>query len=661
MNRIYLGANYYPEDWDERELDGDIAKMKECGFNVVRIGEFAWKKDEPEEGKIDLSWLHRVVDRMKEAGIGVIMGTPTATPPQWFYRKYPEAAMLNDKGIRRSHGGRRHCCSCNPDYLRHSRIIVEQIAREFGEDEGIVGWQIDNEIYVKSDECLCPHCMASFHRFLKEKYGTVEEMNRQWNLNLFSQAYDSFEDVPAPKNAWHNPHIQLDWILSQGKNHVDFVHFQARILKKYTKAPVGTDTMPLNGLNYRHLNAKMDVAQFNHYNRPDTIHGAAMWMEYLRHFSTVPFWNTETQACWNGSTEQGMALPPKNYIYFNTWLPMILGGGATLFWLWRTHWAGHELMHGAVLDTDGRYTYANEEIRRAGRDMRTAEPLLTSTRVASDSAILYTSLNWNLRKSQVINKWLISDDGRTGEVINFYGKLLSCGVHPDVIDAEEPLDSYKLLFAPCAFSLEEGDFHRRVKEWVQKGGILVAGPLTDIRTAIGTKYQDRPYGILEELTGAHLAFDLPHDDGRLTLINEAGEEAKGEKCFHLYDVGEGQTSLLTVTGDRESFLHKSAALLCPVGKGAVILLGTFPAEKDFAAIALRAASLAGAEVSCVDRGIVVTRRVAEDGTVSHIVCSMSEEGGSYRFEGRRRDLLTDRVWEGEISLGGFEVAVLVKE
>jgi beta-galactosidase len=51
MNRILLGANYYPEDWDEHYIDSDIEKMLECGFNVVRIAEFAWKKMEPAEGK----------------------------------------------------------------------------------------------------------------------------------------------------------------------------------------------------------------------------------------------------------------------------------------------------------------------------------------------------------------------------------------------------------------------------------------------------------------------------------------------------------------------------------------------------------------------------------------------------------------------------------
>ena len=171
MNRILLGANYYPEDWDASLIDFDIEKMKECGFNIVRIAEFSWKKMEPVEGEYDFAWLHRVVDKMYAAGIGVILGTPTATPPHWFVKKYPEALMLHEDGVRNSHGGRRHCCSNNPDYIRYSEKIVEKLAKEFGGDPSVIGWQIDNEIYHNGIGCCCEHCIKAFHEYLTEKYG----------------------------------------------------------------------------------------------------------------------------------------------------------------------------------------------------------------------------------------------------------------------------------------------------------------------------------------------------------------------------------------------------------------------------------------------------------------------------------------------------------
>ena len=94
MDKIYLGAAYYPELWDEEELEKDIARCKEVGMNCLRIGEFAWGKMEPEEGKFDLSWLVRVVDRLYKNGIFTVLCTPTATPPRWMLNKYPEMRMI---------------------------------------------------------------------------------------------------------------------------------------------------------------------------------------------------------------------------------------------------------------------------------------------------------------------------------------------------------------------------------------------------------------------------------------------------------------------------------------------------------------------------------------------------------------------------------------
>lgn len=651
MNKIYLGANYYPEDWDECYIDEDIAKMKECGFNVVRIGEFAWKKDEPQEGKFDFSWLHRVVDKLRDAGIDVIMGTPTATPPHWLYRKYPEMATLSPEGIRTSHGGRRHCCSRNPDYLRYSKIIVEKLAQEFGNDPAVIGWQIDNEIYPWEPGCTCRYCQDAFHAHLAEKYGSVEAINRAWNLNLFSQAYDRIEDIPVPFHTWHNPHIRLEWNLSQAKNHVEFVHLQAQIIKKYTNAPIGTDTMPVNGIDYRTLNAPLDVAQFNHYST--NLVSVAMWMDYMKHFSKVPFWNTETQPCWNGSTAPGTGLQPEGFIYMNTWLPILLGGGANLYWLWRTHWAGHELMHGAVLDSSGRYTYANGEIRRAVKEIRKLEKLLLSAPPVSDTAIHFSSLNWNIRKSQSIND-AVAGDG--GVIYEFYANLAETGIHADVIDAAEEMDRYKLIFSPTAYTLEEADFRRRITDWIENGGVWVVGPLSDIRTAIGTKYQTSPYGFLEELCGVRLAYTLPDDHGQIKLINDLGNTVRAGRSYELFEDGPFER-LLTVTEGHSALIGKHCALTCKVGKGHVIILGTFPQADELKRLMRKAAELAGANIDMITDGAMITHR-SGGGREFEIAASIEGKACEYRFDGLRRDLLTDTLHEGSIGLSPYQVAVL---
>lgn len=149
----FLGTAYYPEDWDVSDIPQDIAKMKEAGIKVARIAEFAWRRMEPAPGRYEFGWLHHVVDSLKEAGIKVVMGTPTATPPIWLIREHPDVTIMGSDGVHINHGGRRHCCSNHPAYIKASEGIVRALAEEFGHDENVIGWQIDNEIYASGEGC----------------------------------------------------------------------------------------------------------------------------------------------------------------------------------------------------------------------------------------------------------------------------------------------------------------------------------------------------------------------------------------------------------------------------------------------------------------------------------------------------------------------------
>ncbi len=78
---LTVGTCYYPEQWDEALWRSDLCRMREAGIRCIRIGEFAWSKVEPEEGKFTYDFFSRFLDLAEELGIKVIFGTPTATPP----------------------------------------------------------------------------------------------------------------------------------------------------------------------------------------------------------------------------------------------------------------------------------------------------------------------------------------------------------------------------------------------------------------------------------------------------------------------------------------------------------------------------------------------------------------------------------------------------
>ena len=112
-----FGANYYPEAWERSQIDQDLDLMQEMGLNCVRIGEFAWSTMEREEGKFDFSIFREVVDKCKTRGMSVIMGTPTACPPRWIERKYPDLLLESVTGRVITHGTRRCVCPNSKGFL----------------------------------------------------------------------------------------------------------------------------------------------------------------------------------------------------------------------------------------------------------------------------------------------------------------------------------------------------------------------------------------------------------------------------------------------------------------------------------------------------------------------------------------------------------------
>jgi len=646
----YLGSAYYPEDWDDSEQEYDIEKMIEAGMSVARIGEFAWHKMEPKIGEYDFEWLHTIVNKLGDAGIAVVMGTPTATPPRWLSKLYPDVFAERENGRRASHGGRRHCCSNNPHYRKYCAKIVEKMGEEFGDDPYIIGWQIDNEIYGAN--CYCPECMGRFHEYLQEQYGDIENLNKRWNLNLFSQAYDSFDEIPAPRDAWHNPHLQLEWLTFHQNSHIDFVHMQADILHKYTSAPIGTDTMPVNGMDYRRLNSKLDIVQFNHYNEPDNLFNVFLWFDYLRTMIDRPFWNTETSTCWNGSVAIRQSVKPDGFCVANSMIPIALGGEANMYWLWRTHWAGHELVHGSVLDASGRPMHTFGEVQKTADIMAKAADFINDTKVDTDVAFHYTSRNWNMLITQPIVQGM---DFK--KIYDFYKPVIDNGLRPDLIDAYEDLSKYKLIFSPMMMTLEEGDLQARISEWVKDGGTWVVGPFSDIRDNVGARYKHKPYGILEELTGAKWLYGIPDRDRDIGAAWADGDKFNGGIWYDIFDEN-GENALVTIADGHSAIMNKACVVHRAVGKGHVIILGTFPGYDELKKIYAIACDYAGVAHGMTDGEVLVAPRKGEAHSGVMLVEYSGRNCGSYSFDGEMVNVVTGEIVKEKIDLKPYDVVIL---
>ncbi len=655
IKKPFLGCAYYPEDWADEQLDYDVEIMQKAGITCARVGEFAWRKMEPKPGQFEFDWLHRVVDRLAEAGIAVILGTPTATPPIWLGEEHPDVFQQNTNGTRAQHGGRRHCCANNPHYLAACDRIVEAMGREFGQNPNVIGWQLDNEILSGQTGCTCRHCMENYHAHLQKQYGTVEALNARWNLNLFSQAYDRFDQVPGDWNAWHNPHLKYEWAEAHHKADIAFLHRQADILRKYTDAPIGTDMMPTNAMDYEAVCGKLDVVMFNHYNTRENLNDEVFWFDYLRTLKDRPFWNTETNATWNGSTEIGMTLQPEGFCRVNSWLPVALGGECNLYWLWRQHWAGHELMHGSLLSPEGRPTHTFAEVQQTAADFDKMAVFLTQTRVETPVALHFTSRSWQLFEQQKIFK----DNSYQKNVRTVHESLVRCGVRPDVIGVDRALDGYKLLISPCVMTLEDGELAEKIRVFVENGGVWVAGPMTDIRNGIGAHYTDRAMGMIENWLGVRLDYGIPTDGSALKTAWKNGEELTVQSWAELYTLS-GGASLATVTGGHSALKKKSVISKHRIGKGEVILCGALLSERDRDKLMRIALADAGVKDHRAEGTLQIIPRRGKAGQ-GFVLCETGCAPATFPIGSPMTDLLTGERFRTLVPVEPFGVRVMVEE
>src|SRR6516165_5057035 len=176
-----IGVYYYPEAWPESQWARDMANMRKMGMEFVHMGEFAWSFMEPEEGRFQLDWIEKNVALAAQNHLKVILCTPSATPPAWLTRKHPEILMVDAAGRRMNHGGRQQADWSSPVYRDYVAKIDAELAKRFGHDPRVWGWQIDNELsHYEKEFSYSPSATVKFRDWLREKYGSIARLNTDW-------------------------------------------------------------------------------------------------------------------------------------------------------------------------------------------------------------------------------------------------------------------------------------------------------------------------------------------------------------------------------------------------------------------------------------------------------------------------------------------------
>lgn len=624
-NKIYYGTAYYPEAWDLENMDQDIERMKELNMNVMRIAEFSWALMEPEEGEFQFDWLHHVIEKLHANDIDVILGTPTATPPAWMAEKYPEIFNVTDEGYRKTHGARRNCSYTSEIYKRKSRIIVKKMAKEFGDKPGVIAWQIDNEFHFSPD--FSDRSKNLWQKWLKDRYNTIDSLNKAWNTVLWSQRYNSFDQIPLPRDyVWHHPSLRFNHYRFLNEKIQQYQQLQVEAIRKYSDIPITHDGMPGQELNYAELFKNLDFFAVNNYHSFEVYDRIQSNYDRARSYNNTKHWLFETAPNYSGGGSKGQTWflhQREGSMQAALWMNYALGAQGSLFWLWKQHWAGQEMPHGHIISSWNEPAANYEQLKELGQQLSQTSDFQMDAPVAPAQTAIYYShrADMGFRIEEYANGIEYYDDW----TYRFYRPIANGYLHRDVIYAHHDLDQYKLVFAPL-FPYIPKATRQKLKKWVHNGGTLVLGPMSGYRNKEWASFKDHALGDLEDWIGIHVDSRIPIGTERreaeipfmIDFTDEFNIDShEGRLWSDALSSEEGKIIARYRNGMHDG---EPAIIESDAGQGKVVLLGVDPGKEAYKQLAVHYAKEQGiSPLATGDEGVVVAPRKGNDQKASIIV------------------------------------------
>jgi beta-galactosidase len=563
MTRQRLGVCYYPEHWPQSRWSEDATMMQETGLSFVRIGEFAWSRLEPNEGDYRFEWLERAVDTLDRAGLKVVLGTPTATPPKWLVDKMPDMAALDAEDRPRKFGSRRHYCFSHQGYARECDRIVERLARAFGGNPAIAAWQTDNE-YGCHDTVLSysQAALQAFRKWCETKYRSIETLNEAWGNVFWSMEYRSFYEIELPNLTVTeaNPSHLMDFQRFSSEQVVAFNRRQTQIIRRH--APDATILHNFMGafVDFDHyaLSEDLDVAAWDSYPLgflERSSNDDAFKMRYMRVGDPdfQAFHHDLYRQCgrgrWQVMEQQPGAVnwapwnpaPAEGAVRLWTFEAFAAGAEAVSYFRWRQAPFAQEQMHEALLLPSAEPNEAYQAVSRISKELAALEARVETARAQVALVFDYESA-W---------AWRIQPQGQDFSyfdlILSVYRGLRRMGLSVDVIPpSAAAVAERRLIIAPALFAPSR-DFTEAL---AKSGATMLLGPRTGSKTANFQIPAELPPGVLRSLIDIRVRRVESLRPGACVRISEKGAFVRwreflalGEKVEREIASGDGETAL----------------------------------------------------------------------------------------------------------------------
>jgi beta-galactosidase len=649
-----LGCAWYPEHWHEARWPEDLSLMRDAGMNVVRIAEFAWSRMEPEEGRFEFDWLDRAIALAAEHGLQSVVGTPTAAPPAWLTFKYPETLATRETGARATHGNRCHYSPTSVLYRRFCRRIAEEMAKRFGHNRHVIGWQIDNEYNSVSYD---DDARRQFQAWLRRRYRDLDSLNQHWTTAYWSEEYTDWEQIPLPIG-YHNPSLMLEWRRFITHVYRTFQREQIDAIRKHA-APRQWITHNFMGwfdlYDHYELTKDLDIASWDNYigtGHLDYLSNGAVH-DLTRGFKRRNFWLMETQPGWVNWSGVNNPLD-RGEVRCMAWHAVGHGADAVLYWQWRAALGGQEQYHGSIVAPDGRPRPLYEEVQQLGNEFAGVGRALRDTTVAAPIAILHS----------YDDRWAINfqrhhrDFDPVRQLVAYYRPLRARGYAVDVIHPMAPLRKYRLVIAPWLHMLDERTA-RHLRAYVRSGGHLLLGPRSGMKDPYDALLPSRQPGPLAGDLGAYVEEFYALD----RAVPVAGTLGDGEARIwaEWLQADEADVEALLSYGPSNGWLDGQPAMVTrKLGRGRMTYVGACldGALMDRVAEWLTQVSGVNSPPLAPPGGVELCVRAGERGSVC-ILINHTAEPREVALPKPAKEVLSGRRFDAALELPPRGVAVLV--
>jgi beta-galactosidase len=576
---LYLGTAWYPEQWPEERWDTDLALMEKAGIRFCRIAEFAWSRMEPSEGHYDLDWLARAVRAAERHHIAIVLGTPSAAPPAWLTQTYPETLKVSEEGRRDEHGNRQQFNFSNPKYRELARAMAEQMAKRFGHDPNVIGWQIDNEYATESYDA---GTKKLFQDWVKARYGTLDNLNARWTTAYWSETYQSWDQIPI-QTKYGNPGLLLSWKRFVSETWRSYQMNQLEVIRANAEKRQWITTNMMGWFDlYDHytVSQDLDMASWDDYvgtGQLDPVRNGAAH-DLTRGFLRKNFWVMETQPGFVNWSPDNNALD-RGGVRAMAWHDVGHGADAVSYWQWRSALNGQEEYHGTLLGADGTPVPLYSEVAQVGKEFAKAGPALKGTGVVSQVAVLQSydsrwAINWQ-RHNRAFDP--------EGAIIAYYGAVRELAHSVDIVSPKVDLKQYKLVVAP-GLNVISDDIAKNLIEYVKGGGNLVLGQRSGMKNDDNGLSTERQPGPLAELLGGRVEqyYALDKD----VPVSGAWGSGETKVWAEQLSVKDPATKVLMTYGKSNGWLDgQPAAITRKVGKGSITYIGADLNAEQMAAAA----------------------------------------------------------------------------